>query len=78
MIFILGLKKNLVSVTILEECGYDVIFSKQKAFLRHITTGQVKYIGVQVKKLYELNVEDFAALRRKVEKVQRRYFGKLW
>jgi len=30
-----GLKKNLVSVAVLEDCGYDVIFSKGKEFLRH-------------------------------------------
>ena len=33
------LKKNLVSVTMLEDKGYDVVFSKGKAFLRHISMG---------------------------------------
>ena len=28
-----GLKKNLVSVTILEDRGYDVVFSNGKAFM---------------------------------------------
>ena len=28
-----GLKKNLVSVTMLEDRGYDVVFSEGKAFL---------------------------------------------
>eukprot|EP00253_Pinus_taeda_P028137 PITA_28137 len=37
-----GLKKDLFSVTILEECGYNVTFIKGKVFLRHITTGQVQ------------------------------------
>ena len=32
------LKKNLVSVALLEDKGYDVVFSKGKVFLRHITT----------------------------------------
>eukprot|EP00253_Pinus_taeda_P035828 PITA_35828 len=36
--------KNLVSISMLEDRGYDVIFSKGKAFLRHIATGQVKKI----------------------------------
>ena len=31
------LKKNLVSAAVLEDCGYDVFFSKGKVFLRHIT-----------------------------------------
>ena len=30
---VLGLKKNLVSVAILEDRGYDVVFSEGKAFL---------------------------------------------
>jgi len=36
------LKKNLVSVAMLEDKGYDVVFSKGMVFLRHITTRQVK------------------------------------
>jgi hypothetical protein len=30
---VLGLKKNLVSVTMLEDRGYDVVFSSGKAYL---------------------------------------------
>eukprot|EP00253_Pinus_taeda_P014515 PITA_14515 len=37
--YVPGLKKNLVSITMLEEKGYGVVFSKGKVFLRHITTG---------------------------------------
>eukprot|EP00253_Pinus_taeda_P016154 PITA_16154 len=40
------LKKNLVSVVMLQDKGYDVVFSKGKAFLRHIATGQTKGIGI--------------------------------
>ena len=36
--YVPGLKKNLVSVAMLEEKGY-VVFSKAKEFLRHIATG---------------------------------------
>jgi len=39
---VLGLKKNLILVAIVEDHGYDVIFSNGKAFLRHISMGQVK------------------------------------
>ena len=46
-----GLKKNLVYVTMLEDKGYDVVFSKGKVFLRHIDTRQTKRIGIQVKNL---------------------------
>ena len=37
--YVPSLKKNLVSITTLEEKGYDVVFSKGKVFLRHIGTG---------------------------------------
>jgi len=37
--YVSGLKKNLVSVTVLEHKGYDIVFSEGKAFLRHIATG---------------------------------------
>ena len=36
--YVPGLKKNLVSVAMLEDKGYDVVFSKGKVFLRHIGT----------------------------------------
>jgi len=36
--YVPGLKKNLVSVAMLEDKGYDVVFSKGKVFLRHIDT----------------------------------------
>lgn len=57
MVYVPGLKKNLVSITVLEYCGYDVNFSKGKVFLRHIATGQGKKISVQVKNLYDLEVQ---------------------
>ena len=37
--YVPGLNKNLVSVTVLEDCDYDVVFSEEKVFLRHITMG---------------------------------------
>ena len=67
--FVPSLKKNLIFIAILKDHGYDVIFSKGKADLRHIATGQVKKIEVHVKNLYTLHVEDCVALRSKVEKV---------
>ena len=41
-----GLKKNLVLVVMLEDKGYDVVFSEGKAFLKHKKMGQTKKIGV--------------------------------
>eukprot|EP00253_Pinus_taeda_P029089 PITA_29089 len=77
VMYVLGLKKNLISITILGERGYDVIFSKGKAFLRHIAMGQVKKIGFRVKNLYKLEVEECAALSTNAERVQSRDVGKL-
>ena len=74
----LGLKKNLIFVAILEEHGYDLIFSKGKAFVRHIATGQVKHIRVHVKNLYKPHVEDCVALSTKVEKVHIHDVVELW
>ena len=72
-----GLNKNLVSISMLEYRGYDVIFSKGKAFLRHITTGQVKKIRIRVQDLYKIEVEDCVALSSKVEKMLSRDIGEL-
>jgi hypothetical protein len=62
-----GLKKNLVSVAILEDIGYDVVFSGGKAFLQHKTTGQVKKIGIQVKNIYKLEVDGCTSMMGKAE-----------
>eukprot|EP00253_Pinus_taeda_P028440 PITA_28440 len=37
--YVHGLMNNLVSVVMLEDKGYNVVFSKGKAFLRHIAMG---------------------------------------
>jgi len=41
----------------LEDRGYDIVFSKGKVFLRHIITRQVMQIGSWVKNLYALEVQ---------------------
>ena len=46
---VLVLKKNLVSVAMLENRVYDIVFSEGKYFLRHKTMGQTKRIGIQKK-----------------------------
>ena len=65
VMFILGLTKNLIFVAVLENRGYDVIFSKGKVFLRHIATGQVKEISVRVKNMYKIEVGECVAFRSK-------------
>ena len=37
-----GLKKNLIFVAMLEDKGYDVVFSEGKDFLRSKATGEIK------------------------------------
>ena len=41
-----GLKKNLISVAMLEDKGYDVVFSEGKAFLHSKAIGEIWRIGV--------------------------------
>lgn len=67
--FFLGLKKNLIFVTVLEDHGCEVTFIKGKVFLRQIAMGEVKKIRVCVKNLHKLDVNDYAALSTKGEKV---------
>jgi len=55
-----------------------VICSKGKVFLRHIATDQLKKIGIRVKNLYKLEVEDCVTLSMKAEKLQSRNIGELW
>jgi hypothetical protein len=62
-----GLSKNLVSVAMLEDRGYDVFFSSGIAYLRHKAIGQVKKIGIQVKNLYMLQVDGCGAMIGKEE-----------
>ena len=69
VMYVPRLKKNLVSISMLEDRGYDVVFSKGKAFLRHIATGQVKKIGIWVKNLYKMEAKDCAALTMKAKMV---------
>lgn len=61
------LKNNLVYVSMLEDRGYDAIFSKGKAFLRHIAMGQVNKIRIRMKSLYKMEVEYCVTLRTKEE-----------
>ena len=73
-----SLKKNLVSVAILEDKGYDVVFSEGKAFLRHKKMGQTKKIGVRIKNLYKMEVDGCAEMVGKSEEVVSRDKGELW
>ena len=73
-----GLKKNLVSVAMLEDRGYDVVFSDGKVFLRHKTMGQAKRIGIRVNNLYNLEVDGYTTMMGKTDQVVSRDEGELW
>eukprot|EP00253_Pinus_taeda_P016240 PITA_16240 len=72
------LKKNLISVAMLEDKGYNVVFSEGKAFLRRKTTGETRKIGVRVRNLYQLHVDGCAAMAGKAEGLVSRDDGELW
>eukprot|EP00253_Pinus_taeda_P033552 PITA_33552 len=72
--YVPGLKNNLES----RDKGYDVVFSKGKVFPRHIITGQINRIGIRVKNLYKLEVDDYATLSSKAEMVHYQDVGELW
>lgn len=54
--YVLGLKIFFIYVAILEDRGDDVVFSKGKNFLKHVTTRKVKHIRVRMKNIYKLEV----------------------
>lgn len=46
VMYVPDLKKHLVYVVVLDDKGYDVVFSKWKTYPMHVATRQVKEIGV--------------------------------
>ena len=62
----------------LEDRGYDVVFSSGKSYLQHKEMGQVKKIGIRVKNLYMLQVDGCGAMIGKAETVVSRDEGELW
>lgn len=73
-----GSKINLVSVAMLEDGGYDVVFSEGKVFLRHKATRKANKIWIHVKNIYKLDLDGCKTLMGKVDKVVCRDEGELW
>ena len=73
-----GLKKNLISMKMLEDKGYYLVLSEGKAFLRSKTTGETQKIGVRVRNLYQLHVDGCVAMASKAEGLVSRDDGELW
>lgn len=65
-----GKKKFFIFVAILEDKGYDLMFNKRKAFIKHAATGKVKKNCVRVKKLYKIEVDACTKFRSKEKHVQ--------
>lgn len=64
-----SLKNNLVLVAMLEDKGYDAVFSEGKSFLCRKAIGKVKNIGIHVKNLYKLDIYGCIALTGKADRV---------
>lgn len=78
VMYVHGLKENLISGEVLACHGYDIVVSKGKSFMRHVPIGQVKHIRFRVKNLYKLEVEVCVALGRKSGEVYSWVVGELW
>jgi len=79
VIYVLRQKKNLVSIATLEVKGYDVIFSRGKAYPRHLASGAVTHKDLRVKNLYRLQIDTCATLSSKAGGgKQSRDVGELW
>jgi hypothetical protein len=64
VLYVPGLKKNLVSVSALEDKGYEVSFKERRAYIKHkdMGKGSEQVIGVRKDKLYKLQFDSHYAL----------------
>jgi hypothetical protein len=64
VLYVPGLKKNLVSVSALEDKGYEVSFKDRRAYIKPKGTGKdfEQVIGVRKDKLYKLQFDSHYAL----------------
>ena len=64
VLYVLGLKKNLVSVLALEDKGYKVSFKDRRAYIKPkgLSEGSEQVIGVRKDKLYKLQFDSHYAL----------------
>ena len=64
VLYVLGMKKNLISVFAMEEKGFDVTFSGGKALMlpRGASITSAKVIGVRFGKQYKFNFKSVGAL----------------
>lgn len=78
VLYIPGLKKYLVSVATLENKGYEIIFSKGKAYIKPSISLAAKQIEVTMKNLYKLQVETTTTLGSIGVSEQNHDLGEFW
>jgi hypothetical protein len=54
VLYVPELKKNLVSVSVLEDKGYEVLFRQGKVFIKPPNSKTTVQLGVRAKTLYRL------------------------
>jgi hypothetical protein len=64
VLYVPGLKKNLISISTLEDKGYEVNFCNGRVFVRPIGSSEKmdRMIGVQEEKVYKLHFQPGRAL----------------
>jgi hypothetical protein len=77
VLYVPGLKKNLVSISVLEDLAYEVFFRKGKVLMKSLRSKIVVQIGVRVKTLYMLQFGATAALNSKKHSQQGRELAEL-
>jgi hypothetical protein len=65
VLYIPGLKKNLMSISMLEDLGYEVFFPKRRVLLKPPNSRTAMQIGVREKTLYKLQFGAATALNSK-------------
>jgi transposase InsO family protein len=78
VLYVPGLKKNLVSISVLEDLGYEVFFRKRRVLLKPPNSRTTVQIGVREKTLYKLQFGAAAALNNKKDNQQGRELAELW
>jgi transposase InsO family protein len=77
VLYVPRLKKNLVSVSVLEHKGYEVFFRQGKVFIKPLNSRTPVQLGVRAKTLYRLQFETAAVVSRK-DIQQGRELAELW
>jgi hypothetical protein len=77
VLYVSGLKKNLVSISMLEDLGYEVFFRKGKVLMKPPNSKTLVQIGVRAKNLYRLQFGAVATLSSKKDNQQGRELAEL-